>query len=213
LQCLKAESYGFANLETPRQSVGQVITFEALLRAAEQARKGKRFRPAVIAFHCRALPAIFANPAGAKGWVDTWEAKKAHLTPQIVAATCAEAGIGSPQRGRTRRAPTWAKRGQARAGRPTGLHKAATFRRQLPPALCNLFWTGSFFSSRGTCLRRPARVRPIEPIPGPIHQSSRQRQIGIRASQQKRGVVRYLDVLQGFHQQPIGLAAPPAAPP
>jgi retron-type reverse transcriptase len=29
----------------------QVISFEALLRAAEQARKGKRFRPAVAAFH------------------------------------------------------------------------------------------------------------------------------------------------------------------
>ena len=29
----------------------QVISFEALLHAAEQARKGKRFRPAVAAFH------------------------------------------------------------------------------------------------------------------------------------------------------------------
>src|SRR5271170_5765172 len=29
----------------------QVISFEALLRAAEKARKGKRFRPAVAAFH------------------------------------------------------------------------------------------------------------------------------------------------------------------
>ncbi len=29
----------------------QVISFEALLRAAEQARKGKRFRPAVASFH------------------------------------------------------------------------------------------------------------------------------------------------------------------
>ena len=29
----------------------QVISFEALLRAAEQARRGKRFRPAVAAFH------------------------------------------------------------------------------------------------------------------------------------------------------------------
>src|SRR5271155_1913177 len=29
----------------------QVVSFEALLRAAEQARKGKRFRPAVASFH------------------------------------------------------------------------------------------------------------------------------------------------------------------
>jgi hypothetical protein len=29
----------------------QVISFEALLHAAEQARKGKRFRPGVAAFH------------------------------------------------------------------------------------------------------------------------------------------------------------------
>ena len=29
----------------------QVITFEALLRAADKARRGKRFRPAVAAFH------------------------------------------------------------------------------------------------------------------------------------------------------------------
>src|SRR5258708_13219805 len=29
----------------------QVISFEALLHAAEQARRGKRFRPAVAAFH------------------------------------------------------------------------------------------------------------------------------------------------------------------
>ena len=29
----------------------QVISFEALLRAADKARKGKRFRPAVAAFH------------------------------------------------------------------------------------------------------------------------------------------------------------------
>jgi len=29
----------------------QVISFERLLHAAEQARKGKRFRPAVAAFH------------------------------------------------------------------------------------------------------------------------------------------------------------------
>ena len=29
----------------------QVVSFEALLHAAEQARKGKRFRPAVAAFH------------------------------------------------------------------------------------------------------------------------------------------------------------------
>ena len=30
--------------------LGDVISFEALLRAAEQARKGKRFRPSVAAF-------------------------------------------------------------------------------------------------------------------------------------------------------------------
>ena len=29
----------------------QIISFEALLRAADKARKGKRFRPAVAAFH------------------------------------------------------------------------------------------------------------------------------------------------------------------
>jgi RNA-directed DNA polymerase len=29
----------------------QVVSFEALLRAADTARKGKRFRPAVAAFH------------------------------------------------------------------------------------------------------------------------------------------------------------------
>ena len=29
----------------------KVVGFEALLRAGEQARKGKRFRPAVAAFH------------------------------------------------------------------------------------------------------------------------------------------------------------------
>src|SRR3954447_25581674 len=29
----------------------RIVSFEALLRAAEQARKGKRFRPAVAAFH------------------------------------------------------------------------------------------------------------------------------------------------------------------
>ena len=30
--------------------MGNVVSFEALLRAAEQARKGKRFRPSVAAF-------------------------------------------------------------------------------------------------------------------------------------------------------------------
>ena len=71
LQCLKVESYGFAAkaideigklvggwLKSGRQGMKrhgnlweQVISFESLLRAAEKARKGKRFRPAVAAFH------------------------------------------------------------------------------------------------------------------------------------------------------------------
>ena len=68
LQCLKVESYGFAakaideigrlvggwlrsrpegtKHETARQPLGRVISFENLLRAAEKARRGKRFRPA-----------------------------------------------------------------------------------------------------------------------------------------------------------------------
>ncbi len=41
----------------------QVVSFEALLRAADKARKGKRIRPAVAAFHFDQERALYIEPS------------------------------------------------------------------------------------------------------------------------------------------------------